>query len=504
VLRVGVVIDTFQQPAWIRRLLEVIQSSKLATISAVLMFEPRNTRLQHSIVGEWYSRLDALRFRQADDALALADVRPLPGDVPLRSADFSPEDAFDVIFCFSPAFIRDRVETSTSPMARLGVWWATDQGLADFAAAGPITTGELHVAAAADRPDGVIGCAHIGTDRISPHRALSGLYWKMERLFVRELEAAIENRDAVPSPAKPPAVPSNLQITRAAARALVRETVQKFRDSLMHEQWFIAFRFQTTDDHPATELTQMHTIIPPRDRLWADPFVVVEDGRAVVFVEEMTYREHRGGIACLELRRDGTWTSPRRILERPYHLSYPCVFRWRGDLYMVPESVENQTIELYRCVRFPDQWEFVQQLASGVSAADSTIFELNGLWWMYTSIRSVGRIFDELSLYYAESPLGPWQPHPLNPVQTNVAGGRCGGAPFIHRGAVYRAAQNGARRYGHSLQIRQIVSLTPEQWEEREVASILPDWRPGLKGTHTFNHADGVTVVDGLQYRWAI
>ena len=43
----------------------------------------------------------------------------------------------------------------------------------------------------------------------------------------------------------------------------------------------------------------------------------------------------------------------------------------------------------------------------------------------------------------------------------------------------------------------------PDDWEEREVASILPDWRAGLVGTHTFNHADGVTVVDGLQYRWA-
>jgi hypothetical protein len=89
-------------------------------------------------------------------------------------------------------------------------------------------------------------------------------------------------------------------------------------------------------------------------------------------------------------------------------------------------------------------------------------------------------------------------------VQTHVIGGRCGGAPFSYGGHLYRAAQNGARRYGHSLHIRQIVNLTPEHWEEREVASILPDWRAGLVGTHTFNHADGVTVIDGLQYRWAV
>ena len=325
----------------------------------------------------------------------------------------------------------------------------------------------------------------------------------MERLFIRELEAAVLRKDEPPSSGRPATIPSSLQITRAAARAVTLEALQKFRDSWMHEQWFIAFRFHALDDDPASGLAELQPIIPPRDRLWADPFVVVEDRRTVVYVEEMTYREHRGGIAYLELTRDGTWTPPRRIIERPYHLSYPCVFRWRGDLYMVPESGENRTVEVYRCVRFPDRWEFVRELLSDVSAADSTIFELNGLWWMYTSILSVGRIFDELSLYYADSPLGPWQPHPLNPLQTNVAGGRCGGSPFVYRGQVYRAAQNGAQRYGHSLQIRQIVSLTPEHWEEREIAAILPDWRAGLIGTHTFNHADGVTVVDGLQYRWA-
>jgi hypothetical protein len=446
VLRVGVVIDTFQQPAWARRLLEAIQSSNVAAITAVLVFDSPSNRTQHPLVGEWYFRLDRLRFRQADDALGIADACPLLGDVPVRSGKWSADDAFDVILSFSPAFIRERVETSNGPLARHGVWWATDHAVSDFAAAEPITTAELHVAVAADRPNGVIGCAQIGTDRISPHRALSGLYWKMEKLFIRELQAVAQKRDSPTSPGRPSGRPSNLRIARAAARALVREAAQKFRDAWMHEQWFIAFQFHTTDDNPATGLKHLQPIIPPRDRLWADPFVVVEDGRTVVYVEEMTYREHRGGIAYLELERDGTWTPPRRILERPYHLSYPCLFRWRGDLYMVPESGENQTVEIYRCVRFPDQWEFVKEILSGVSAADSTIFELNGLWWMYTSIRSVGRNFDELSLYYAESPLGPWQAHDLNPVQTTVAGGRCGGSPFVYRGDVYRAALNGARR----------------------------------------------------------
>jgi transcriptional regulator GlxA family with amidase domain len=37
---------------------------------------------------------------------------------------------------------------------------------------------------------------------------------------------------------------------------------------------------------------------------------------------------------------------------------------------------------------------------------------------------------DELSLFYAESPLGPWTPHPRNPVKSDVRGSRPAGGLF--------------------------------------------------------------------------
>jgi hypothetical protein len=500
VLRVGVVIDTFQQPAWARRVLEVIRSSDFAAITAVLIFDSPASRPRYPIVGEWYSRLDAARFRQANDALDLADVRPPLGDAPIHSAGSASDHQLDVILSFASDFVRE----NRAPSAPHGIWWTTDHAMLAFASKQPVMSAELHVAAAADRPDGVIGRTQIGTERISLHRGMSRLYWKMATLVIRELERLSRGGASLPLPEHPASVPTNLQITGAAARAVVHEAVQRVRDSWMRKQWFVAFRFDAPDENPASGLSHFQPIFPPRDRLWADPFVMVDGDRTFIFVEEMTFRERRGRIACLELRRDGTWTEPRPIIERPYHLSYPCVFRWRGEAYMVPETLANHTVELYRCVSFPDKWEFAAELLSGVTTVDSTIFELNGLWWMYTSTPSVGRVFDELMVYFAESPLGPWQPHPLNPVRSDVLGGRCGGSPFAYRGDVFRAAQDGTRAYGHALQIRQIVNLTPDDWEEREVGAILPHWRAGLAGTHTLNHADGVTVIDGLKYRWAV
>ena len=43
-----------------------------------------------------------------------------------------------------------------------------------------------------------------------------------------------------------------------------------------------------------------------------------------------------------------------------------------------------------------------------------------------------------------------------------------------------------------------------ETSREREtqamVETIMPDWRPGLLGTHTLNASDRVEVIDGLRF----
>lgn len=263
----------------------------------------------------------------------------------------------------------------------------------------------------------------------------------------------------------------------------------------MREHWSIAYKF---GDAPFREL------VPPRNRFWADPFVVADGGRAWIFVEELVYPEKRGFISVLEAHRDGTCTKPQPVLERPYHLSYPCVFRWNGEWLMVPESSANRTIELYRSTDFPWQWELDRVLIPDIRAVDATVFEAHGLWWMYyaTPASDHGKDFDRLWLHHAPAPRGPWTPHRLNPLMCDVVGGRPGGRPFVRDGKLLRAAQIGTPWYGYAMQLREIVTLTPGEWEEREVSIISPGWARGLDGTHTLNVDGEVTVIDGLRMRW--
>ncbi len=103
---------------------------------------------------------------------------------------------------------------------------------------------------------------------------------------------------------------------------------------------------------------------------------------------------------------DGRFTEPKAVIRRPYHLSYPFIFEWHGDDYLIPESASNRTIELYRCVRFPDEWEFQHCLMEGISAYDATLVEHQGRWWMFAAVkaREGASTWDELCIFHARVP----------------------------------------------------------------------------------------------------
>ncbi len=131
------------------------------------------------------------------------------------------------------------------------------------------------------------------------------------------------------------------------------------------------------------------------------------------------------------------------MLERDCHVSYPLTFTWNGSWYMIPETAQNRTVELYRAVDFPHRWEFELVLLSDIEAVDATAAEIEGSWWMFVNIGVEGAsTWDELHLYSAPTPLGPWVPHARNPVKSDVRSARPAGRVFS-RGGVWLSAGSG-------------------------------------------------------------
>ena len=88
---------------------------------------------------------------------------------------------------------------------------------------------------------------------------------------------------------------------------------------------------------------------------------------------------------------EGIISKPTKIIDKPYHMSYPSVFQVGDKFYMVPETSKSGRIELYVCLDFPISWEYCRALMEKVEAVDSTLLNKDGKWWLFTSIKSYGQ-----------------------------------------------------------------------------------------------------------------
>jgi hypothetical protein len=246
-------------------------------------------------------------------------------------------------------------------------------------------------------------------------------------------------------------------------------------------------------------LADCTSLIPPLGRSWADPFPVLHQGKYYLFVEELEGKKKKGHLCAIELDNDLAVGSVHRVLERPYHLSYPFVFAWEGEHYLIPETSANRTIEAYRCRRFPQEWVFHKNLMTSVKASDATLFCHAGKWWLFACLAEhpAASTRDELFLFYSDHPLSHnWTPHPRNPIVSDVRRARPAGRIFEYCGKLYRPAQDCSVRYGYGLRLHEIIRLDQEEYEEREVKAYLPEKGSAFMGLHTFNQVEGLTVVD--------
>jgi hypothetical protein len=246
------------------------------------------------------------------------------------------------------------------------------------------------------------------------------------------------------------------------------------------------------------------TLNPPRKMFWADPFVVAENNNYYIFVEEFIYRKNRAHISLIELDSGGKFIRSGKIIERPYHMSYPFAFKMGDSYYMIPETSQNRTIELYKCTEFPWKWEFERNIMEDIAATDTTLFFHEEKWWLFATVdrtNGISGCSTELFLFYSEDPLsGKWTSHPLNPVVSDESNARCAGKLFVEDGRIYRPSQDCSVRYGRGFNINLVTKLSTSEYNETTVREIKPDWNGQLRGTHTLNYHGGLTVIDVYRY----
>ena len=279
----------------------------------------------------------------------------------------------------------------------------------------------------------------------------------------------------------------------------------KFKQNKQAKQhnshWYIRFGWLGEPLYNQDQLKNLFEIHSPKKFTFADCFYVENQGRHFIFFEEVDDQHPVGFLSVLEVFKDGRYTEPETILKLDYHLSYPCVFKVENDWYMIPESSANRTVELWKCTDFPTQWEKHSNLLEGIEAVDTTPFYHDGMWYLFTSTRRDCKKFgDRLDLFFTEDILNPnWQEHPQNPVCKGQQQFRMAGKPFMYQNKCVRPSQDSLKRYGGNIELKEIIKLSPTEYQEQLLEVILPHWNSQDDGCHTINNEDNFVVLDAIR-----
>ncbi len=222
----------------------------------------------------------------------------------------------------------------------------------------------------------------------------------------------------------------------------------------------------------------------------AHPFMVVTDSLYYVFFTAKDGKTDMGGIGLAESKNGVDWKYRQIVLLESFVTSYPYVFKWQNDYYMIPENHTEKSIRLYKAVDFPVKWRYEGDLLSGETFISSTVVRFKDMWWMFTA-RSGN---DNLRLFYAPDLKGPWTEHPLSPIvkkDLNIA--RPGGRPFILYGSLYRLGQDCDPTYGNQVHAFKITEISTTRYSEKMIETPL------VKATSKGWNAEAMHNVDAQQ-----
>ena len=241
----------------------------------------------------------------------------------------------------------------------------------------------------------------------------------------------------------------------------------------------------------------------------ADPFLVRQGETWNLFFEVYNKDTKQGDLAVATSKNTWRWKYQKVILDEPFHLSYPYVFKSGDEYYLIPESFETNSIRLYKAEEFPTKWTYVQTLIEGRDYVDNSIVYYEGKWWLFSSVTSN----DTLYLHYAESLTGPWKEHPQSPIVSgDLHKSRPSGRLLVYQDKLYRFTMDVSPPVGtHQVMAYEILEITPESYAER-LAQETPVIMPSGSGWNgqAMHQLDAVQVdanswiasVDGYGRYW--
>lgn len=224
----------------------------------------------------------------------------------------------------------------------------------------------------------------------------------------------------------------------------------------------------------------------------ADPFILKEKSKWYMFFEVLCKYDDKGYIGLATSELGYVWKYEKIILDESFHLSYPYVFKYSNEHYMIPECGQSGFIKLYKADKFPEEWSCIANLIEG-DFGDASIFEYDEKLWIISEKKTKsGERNINLHLYYSTNLFGEWIEHPKSPiVKNNIHMARPAGRVIVDKEKIFRFAQDDGPYYGKRIRMFEITKLTINDYEENEIKINLN----GTKNKNEWN-ADGMHHID--------
>ncbi|MCT4655756.1 MAG: hypothetical protein N4A65_08095 [Cohaesibacter sp.] len=400
-------------------------------------------------------------------------------------------------------------EGSTAPEAKSHLVPLFGGKLGEEAAMAAILQGGLPQIALEDRAQGAIIATASPSSELAAGLAggLDQTYARLITLLVATLK--MPQRTVAPIEMREASLPSGLALAKKALLSTIKYMVMaSYRRLFYPSHWRIGWRWVDEEDvwsQKSLEGPTWQVLDDPGHHFYADPFPLYWQGRHYLFFEDLKHADEKGILSVVEFDEQGPKGPAKPCLVEDYHLSYPFFIEEEGELYMIPETSNNGDVALYQAQDFPFGWQRKQVLLEGLDAADVTITKKDDTYWMFCVTRDgAGGYSDCLSLFYADSLFGPWQPHAQNPVLIDKATARPAGAMRWDEGRLYRPVQDCTLSYGAELALCEVTRLDKDGFEQKVVKKLGPsDVWPGRK-LHTLNRSGRLEAIDGavLRPRW--
>lgn len=235
----------------------------------------------------------------------------------------------------------------------------------------------------------------------------------------------------------------------------------------------------------------------------ADPFLFVKNDVLFLFYESRSVGQ-KGVIEVKETHDLIDFKELGCVLKEDFHLSYPFVLEHNSSVFMIPETVNENAVSLYKFSDFPFQPKRIRTLLQG-DYVDSSLIKHNDLWYLFTSSGK------GLEIHYAKDlENDEFKAHPNNPISTDQRYLRCGGGPILINDILFRIAQDNSIYYGKNINIFNIIELSPTIYKEElfkeNYFECNREWN-SLGGHHLSSvnfKGNKIIAVDGKHYDYYI